>query len=70
MSYEYVTKTKKDPDESIRVLSTLEKKEFKVVAVRWKPETNSIVIYFEKPLTEEEKEKLDKVMRNLGYMVL
>jgi len=69
VSYEYVSRVKKDSSESVRVLEALMNRGLKPVAVRWKPETNSVVIHFEEVLSAEDKERLDKVMRALGYMV-
>ena len=69
MSYEYVSKVKRDATESAKVLDALISKGLKPVAVRWKPETNSVVIHFEEALSVENKEKLDKTMKALGYMV-
>ena len=70
MAYEYATKERRDASESIRVMRELESKGFKPYAVQWKPETNTTVVYFDRQLSEEEKEKLDKAMKSLGYMVL
>jgi hypothetical protein len=69
MSYEYVSRNKKDSKESARVLEELVRRGFNPISVRWKPETNSVVVYFEDTLDVETKEKLDKAMRALGYMV-
>jgi hypothetical protein len=69
MSYEYVSKTKKDAKESARVLEELVRRGLNPICVRWKPETNSVVVYFEDALDVETKEKLDKAMKALGYMV-
>jgi len=69
MSYEYVSKTKRDAVESTRVIDELVRRGIKPVVVMWKPETNSIVVYFNEQLSSEDKEKLDKIMKDLGYMV-
>ena len=70
MAYEYVIKEKKDASESVRVMKELELKGFSPIAVQWKPETNTTVVYFDRPLKEEDKERLDKIMKSLGYMIL
>lgn len=70
MSYEYVAKTQRDSSESVRVMEAILGIGMKPVAVRYKPETNSVVVYFSSNLKEEDKEKLDKAMSKLGYMVM
>ena len=69
MSYEYVSRARKDSSESVRVMEALTSRGLKPVAVVWKPETGSVVIHFDAVLTPEDKERVDKVMRALGYMV-
>lgn len=70
MSYEYVSKVKRDSGESARVLKSLLDSGLPVVAVRYKPETDSVVVYFQNELDSETKGRLDKLMSKLGYMVL
>jgi len=71
VSYEYVCKSEDATwEEAARVMRELEARGFKPLAVRFKPETRSVVVYFDRRLGDEEKAKLDKAMAELGYMVV
>lgn len=70
MAYEYVSKDKRDAGESVRVMRELEARGLRPVVVVWRPETSTVVVYFDKALSEKEKEDLDKAMKALGYVVL
>jgi len=71
VSYEYVCKREDATwEEAGRVLRELEGRGFRPLAVRFKPETRSVVVYFERRLGDDEKARLDRAMAELGYMVI
>jgi len=71
VSYEYVCRSEDVTwEEAVRVMRELEARGFKPLAARFKPETRSVVVYFEGRLGDEEKARLDRAMAELGYMVV
>lgn len=69
MSYEYihpdVELLKQKPLRTDYIMKLVEEAELKPIAIRADNATGQLFFYFEKPLSREEKEKLDKLVEKL-----
>jgi len=69
MSYEYihpdVDLLKQKPLRTDYVMKLVEEAELKPIAIRVDNATGQLLFYFDKPLSREEKEKLDKLVEEL-----